>query len=307
MNLCIRNLRWNVTQRIALSVFLLIYGVSSLAFAAGSTSSDSAISLYSHANLEYHKTSSGEEHRFLLSTPKRISNTLNIEKELLLSGDRNNLLLKVKATGTRKGAFLYYQNLLLENGEVSYSCEERACGSSNYWANSIFKESKLYGRDSEQYYLAGRLSVNDQNYFMSVYIVKNGRKQLYIYLSYVLDRAQASGVESVKQADQLRQWQQGVPFEKLSLDEEQLLFIKQELDSNSSLSLWVVGSAEMLDGQKVADTMSLSEKALNVFKIEISRQLDINSDRIMVKNLGPFGHNLEGYSSSTWFRIYLLQ
>jgi len=270
----------------------------------------SAIPLYSHTSLEYQKINQAEEHRFLLSTPKRISNTLNIEKEVQLAGDRSNLLLKIKPTGNSKDAYLFYKGLIGESGQVSYSCEERACGSSNYWANSIFNESKLYGRDSEQYYLAGHLNLKGQNYFVSVYVVKNGRKQQYIYLSYILDKAKKidlAATEAVKNINQLRLWQQGVSYEKPSLSVEQLAFIKQTLDSNKSLSLWLAGFSENRDGQKVMDVMNASEKALSALRIEISRQLNISAERIMVKNIGPFGHKPEGYTATTWFRIYLLQ
>jgi len=307
MNLCIRNFVSYLTQGFAWLALLLNLGVVTQASADTSVRFNSAIALYPHASLEYQKFNSGEEHRFLLSTPKRISNTLNIEKEVLLSGKRNNLLLKVKAAGTSKDAFLYYQKLLLEQGEVSYSCEERACGSSNYWANSIFNESKLYGRDSEQYYLAGRLSVNQQNYFVSVYIVKNGRKQQFIYLSYILDITPVSDIENDKQADQLRKWQKGVPFERPYLDDEQLAFLSQALDSNKSLSLWVVGFADISEGQKVTDAITVSEKALNTFSVEINRQLNLDAGRVMVKNIGPFDLKPENYAATTWFRLYLLQ
>jgi len=310
MNLCIRNFGLCLIKELTLPVLLLSYGFVIFASAGVSANSNSAISIYPHASLEYQKINSGDEHRFLLSTPKRISNTLQIEKEVLLSGERNNLLLKVKAAGSSKGAFLYYQQLLIDSGEVSYSCEERACGSSNYWANSIFNESKLYGRDSEQYYLAGRLREKGQDYYVSVYIAKNGRKQQYIYLSYVLDKSQKSDVENTinaKSANQLRLWQQGITFEKPYLKDEQLAFIKQTLAGNKSLSLWLVGFADMSEGKKVTDAMNASEKALNIVREEISRQLNLSDERIKVKNIGPFDLKPKKYVAATWFRLYLLQ
>jgi|GEM_PF-1575384 len=298
MSLFMHNLCRKITQ------FFVLYITfnASVVFA-------SAIPLYSHANLEYQKISQAQEHQFLLSTPKRISNTLNIEKEVLLAGDRSNLLLKIKPTGSSKEAYLFYKGLIGERGQVSYSCEERACGSSNYWANSIFNESKLYGRDSEQYYLAGRLNIKGQHYFVSVYIVKNGRKQQYIYLSYVLYESQKPDVttQGAKQMSQLRLWQQGVSFEKPDLDNKQLPFLMQTMESNPSLSLWVVGYAEVAENQKVVDVMNTSEKAVNAFSVEIGRQLNVSAERIIIINIGPFDQKPEGYTAATWSRIYLLQ
>jgi len=311
MNFCIRNLGVLVVQGFSKFVFLLTFALPSIAFAVASFDSNAVIPAYSHASLESQQTNVDEEHQFLLSTPKRISNTLSIEQEVLLSGERHDLLLKIKTTGSSKEAFIFYQELFVEQGAISYSCEERACGSSNYWANSIFNESKLYGRDSEQYYLAGHLSVQEQSYFVSVYIVMNGRKQQYIYLSYILlDETQKSGMlkaEDTKQMNQLHLWQQGISFEKPSLSVEQLAFIKQALNSNQDLSLWLVGFTEILEGQKVMDALNTSKKAVNAFHIELGRQLNVSAERIIIKNIGPFDHKPEGYTEATWSRIYLLQ
>ncbi|MFT5716128.1 MAG: hypothetical protein ACI9T7_000301 [Oleiphilaceae bacterium] len=296
-------------QGLTLPIILLLCFFSGLVSADTPDSSNSAISLYSHANRVYQKISSGDEHQFLLSTPKRISNALFIEKEVLLSGERNNLLLRVKASGSSKKAFSYYKQLFVGQGDVLYSCEERACGSSNYWANSIFNERLLYGRDSEQYYLAGRLSVEGQNYFVSIYITKNGKKQEYIYLSYVLDKRQnpkPANIKALENLSQLSTWQQGVPYEKGLLKEESVAFIKQALRRDKALSMWIVGFNDISKGQKLLDEMNATEKSLNNFKIEISQQFNINAERIMVKNIEPFGSKETKGLAGTRFQIYLL-
>ena len=296
-------------HKIIVCCLLLACGFVSLVSAK---SSDFAIPLYSQANIEYQRLSAGDEHQFLLSTPKRINNSLTIEKELLLNGVRNNLLLQIKSSGSSKDAFKFYRELLLEQGGVSYLCEERACGSSNYWANSIFNESKLYGRDSQQYYLAGRLNGDNQSYFVSAYIVKNGRKQQYIYLSYVPVKSQPTSAKTDQQSTEQQSteqqlWEQGVLIESPLLNEHQLTFIKDALLNDDDLSLWVLGFSDMLQEQNVKDAISLSDKALKSFKQDVSRQLSVDTDRIMVKNIGPFSKKPENYTLSTWYQLYLLK
>jgi hypothetical protein len=290
--------------KLVLIGFLSFFGCVSFVSA---NSTDVIIPAYPHAHLEYQRELSGEEHQFLLSTPKRINNALNIEKEVLLKGVRNNLLLSIKSAGSIKNAFTYYHTLFSEQGEVTYSCEERACGSSNYWANSIFNESKLYGRDSEQYYLAGRLTVDEQRYFVSVYVVTNGRKQQYIYLSYVPEKKQQASVSSAQQVNELARWQQGVLLNKPSLNEEQVAFIEEQLNRDSALSLWVLGFSGQLGGQNVNDSMNLSEKALKAFKVDINGQLSMSDDRIITKNMGPFAIKPTNTKQATWFQLYLLK
>jgi hypothetical protein len=107
--------------------------------------------------------------------------------------------------------------------------------------------------------------------------------------------------------NQLRLWQQGISFENPYLDDKQLPFLMQTMESDPSLSLWVIGYAEIGENQKVADVMKISEKAVNAFRIEISRQLNISAERIIIKNIGPFGQKPEGNTAATWFQLYLLQ
>jgi hypothetical protein len=302
MNLCIRNF------------ILFICFFSGLVLAdsdvlSGSVSSKSGISLYPHASVEYHKVSSGDEHQFLLSTPTRINNSLSIEKEALLSGDRNNILLRVKSSGSRVAAYSYYKQLFVGQGEVLYSCEERACGTSNYWANTIFNERKLYGRDSDQYYLAGRLKYGGVNYFLTVYIAKNGQKQEYIYLSYVLDNSKETKPffnEVTSGLNSLESWQQGVPYINGALEDEQIAFMKQALRRDKYLSVWIVGLTNISEGQNILDEMNATDKFLSTFRAEVSQQLNINTDRIKVKNIKLIDIMEEKGQTGAQFKIYLL-
>ena len=269
----------------------------------------SQVPLYSHATVEYLKKSEGGEHQFLFSTPKRINNSLYIENELLLSGERHDLLLKLKITGTLKDAFNYYKNLIASKGKLAYLCEERACGGSNYWANDIFNESKLYGRDSEQYYLAGRIRLDGKDYVLSAYVVQNGRRQHYIYLSYIKDTTQKLRVENplgLEQSAQLKVWEQGVYFEKPELSDEQIAFITQALNDNKSLKLWLASYRVLPKAHTVPELMGKSEQALTQFKAILAKQLNIDEGRVKTKNVGPFYNQSDNQSAVEWFRIYLL-
>lgn len=168
-------------------LFIISLAYSGLVSAGAEVSSGDKAVLYPNASVEYKELRVSEVHQFLISTPKRISNALQIEDEVVIAGERTDILLAISSRGNTKKAFLFYQDLFNQKGEVIYSCLERACGSSSYWANTIYKENKLYGRDGDQYYVAGRLMVGGQKYFVSAYVVQNGRRQGYIYLSYILD------------------------------------------------------------------------------------------------------------------------
>jgi len=293
------------------SVFIFVISVINLNVVwAVSNETDVKVPLYSHVNIESKSLNKGSEHQFLLSTPKRISNTLIIEKELTLAGDRTDLLLKIKSPGSSKKAMQFYRDFLSTKGEMLYQCEERACGSSNYWANNIFHNNKLYGRDSEQYYLAGKLVVEDKRYFVSIYAVTNGRKQQYLYLSYFPDSTPASisnPSDILNAMSKLNTWQQGVFFDSAQLDTEDLAFIKKALVEDDSLVLWLTVYTDLLESQSVSEMLKVSELQVTKFRDYLIKELKLKSNRIKQRNIGPFGDKPSGYSGATWFRLYLLR
>jgi len=269
---------------------------------------DFAFLQYANSNVEKIQKRKGEAHQFLLSTPKRISNTLNIEDAVFLAGERTDLLLKIDQLGSSQQAFYFYQALLLKQGEILYQCEQRACGSSNYWANKIFNESKLYGRDSEQYYLAGRLNSEEKSYFLSIYVVKNGRKQQYIYLRYIPEIKRDLKGDSVTDSegrDQLKSWQSGVIFKDAHLNEADIAFIQQSLKDDLALKLWVLSYTAPLNMQSASKALSASKIQLKGFSESIIDMLKVDPKRIMQKNIGPFVDPPDGFSGSTWFKLYL--
>jgi len=159
----------------------------------------SVIPMFPRGEIQYQELLTGGEHAFLLSTPKRISNALSIESEQRVKGDRRNILFRIDEGANSEKAFRFYQRYFSQHGEALYQCEQRACGNSNYWANRIFGERKLLGRDSNQYYIVGKVAVGSDMYWLSVYSVVNGRKQHFVYLSTVQIPASSSSTDSPAQ------------------------------------------------------------------------------------------------------------
>jgi len=308
MNLSIHSLIYRAAKLTVKSVLLTAVCLSSVW--AEQAPNDFAFLQYANSNVEKIQKRKGEAHQFLLSTPKRISNTLNIEDAVFLAGERTDLLLKIDQLGSSQQAFYFYQALLLKQGEILYQCEQRACGSSNYWANKIFNESKLYGRDSEQYYLAGRLKSEEKNYFLSIYVVKNGRKQQYIYLRYIPEIKQALAgdiVDDNKDRYQLKTWQTGVFFKDAQLKENDIAFIQQSLKEDQALKLWVLSYAALSSMQSASQVLNASQIQLKGFSEGIVDKLKVDSRRVMQKNIGPFADKPSDFSGSTWFKLYLLK
>ncbi len=63
-------------------------------------------------------------------------------------------------------------------GQVIFQCEGRDCGRSNTWANQIFGQAVLYGRDQEQAYLAAQVGEE----LVAVYLIKRGNRRQYAHV-----------------------------------------------------------------------------------------------------------------------------
>jgi outer membrane protein OmpA-like peptidoglycan-associated protein len=80
--------------------------------------------------------------------------------------------------------FLFFQTLFTEKSfERLFGCSGRSCGSSNDWANDIFKNRMLYGPVQNQFYLAYQESKDDRVApYISVYIITRVNRRLYAYV-----------------------------------------------------------------------------------------------------------------------------
>jgi Domain of unknown function (DUF4892) len=127
--------------------------------------------------------------RVVLSAVNRASNALRIEHEKWIEGARQNWLFKLNDSVDNLLVFDYYLAMTAKHGTVEFSCKERACGTSSDWANKLFGESLLTGRDSNQYYMAGTVNLDGKAGWLSAYVVQNGRRHNYVFVQFVEDSA----------------------------------------------------------------------------------------------------------------------
>lgn len=70
--------------------------------------------------------------------------------------------------------------------QVLFSCDGRACGESNQWANVQLGINRLYGIDREQHYRALKLEQSGvEPTYLAFYTVKRGNKRVYVQLDLI--------------------------------------------------------------------------------------------------------------------------
>ena len=116
-----------------------------------------------------------------------------------LRGDVTRLIYEVSQEFNGEDVQHFFQEQFAERGyEQLFSCAGRECGSSNYWANDIFRNRVLYGPERNQYFIAVRIdtALSEPSHLV-LYIITRGNRRIYAYLEIVQPTGTAAPVELV--------------------------------------------------------------------------------------------------------------
>ncbi|GJM13606.1 MAG: hypothetical protein DHS20C12_20090 [Pseudohongiella sp.] len=123
----------------------------------------------------------------ILGALERIRGDVIPEDSQRLRGDVTKITYEVSQEFSGEDVFAFFQEQITgKSYEVLYSCEGRECGSSNYWANDVFRNRILYGPERNQHFVAFRdNSASDDDPFFSLYIITRVNRRIYAYLEIV--------------------------------------------------------------------------------------------------------------------------
>jgi len=122
----------------------LVVGFSDHSLVAGFADSE-IIERELHRDINY---------RIILGALERVRGEVIPENSERLRGDVTKITYEVSQEFTGDDVYAFYQEqLTAKNYEVLYSCGGRECGSSNYWANDIFRNRILYGPERNQHFI----------------------------------------------------------------------------------------------------------------------------------------------------------
>jgi hypothetical protein len=142
---------------------------------------------FSVADVVFEETAQVREYRFILSPVSSIGNKLQAAREWLLHGQLNRVTYEIpRLHGVRDVMEHYVTELKKSQGDILFRCAARDCGSSNDWANQVFRRSTLYGPDREQLYMAGIMpAAGGGQMALVVYVIRRGNQRLYAHLEWI--------------------------------------------------------------------------------------------------------------------------
>lgn len=251
-----------------LLVFIAL-GVSLAATAAQSRQ----IEPFPSSQLVEEKRSAPGHYRLVLSELKRTGAKTYGEQERRLSGQlwRRYWAVDDSFSLDEVGQFFDRQ---FKQMNLLYQCVGLDCGSSHFWANQVFDNGRLVGREANQRYWVGvRPAADGQTEVWVAYVVQRGSRQVYVALDRLMTAETVSrqvvSEQSIGAA--LRQhygWLPGLVVNEGSLDQAQsqaLLNVLKSLPGRDKRRLYLM--VHCYDASHMADNLRCSERLAQQLRV----------------------------------------
>jgi len=126
-------------------------------------------------------------HLVLFSPLREVNNEIRSESLARLPVAGEGRLYRIARDSSREEARDHYRGLLRQrNAQILFECSSIRCGRSNVWANQIFNQAVLYGRDATQDYLvAATVAEDGARWLTLIYTVTRGNLREYVWVEHL--------------------------------------------------------------------------------------------------------------------------
>lgn len=231
-----------------------------------------------------------------------------------LRGDVTRLIYEVSQEFNGEDVQQFFQEQFAERGyEQLFSCAGRECGSSNYWANDIFRNRVLYGPERNQYFTAVRIdSASSEPSHLVLYIITRGNRRIYAYLEIVQPSGTAAPVELVNSElliDIEQSLSVAVPGLTFTNDRQldvsvDLSGLASELQSIPERSFYVV--AHLTGPQALDQLLNRSSIRAQTVRQQLIN-LGVDSSQLIARGLGPLAPSCEAGDCLERVELVLIQ
>ncbi len=208
----------NILSKKLFSVCLLLSALGLSPMAAAATP-EVMPDPFPQSSLETTTTIRSPGHLVLFSPVREVNDEIRSETMARLPVQGEGRLYEVARDSSRAKARDHYRSLLQARGaQMLFECSGIGCGRSNVWANQIFGQRVLYGRDATQDYLvAGNMESDGSRWLTLVYTVTRGNLREYVWIEHlaVEPGAMVPGLGSVNnriRGPVVVPWQGGVTY-----------------------------------------------------------------------------------------------
>lgn len=119
-------------------------------------------------------------HLVVLGSLEKVDHVVQPEQSTTFKGLRTWETYYLPQARRTRDVAEHYREEIERLGEVKFVCSGRTCGSSSYWANTLFEQSILYG--PEQYQQFFIVEEPDGGGYTSVYIGQRATRKIYVHI-----------------------------------------------------------------------------------------------------------------------------
>lgn len=230
---------------------------------------------FPNAFIERFRERDNTEHRLVLSALDKVNGRVRAEREGLEKGQLTQITYRIPEGHSPEAAFTAMRQQLLALDTPSpmkllFECNGRDCGSSNHWANRVFRNPALYGLTESQYYLIAQTA---GQYFI-VYAVQRGNKRVYLQLDHLIYQDAHTSLSADRNQ-----------FIVLSEEQEPSAALIASLTNNPETIVWVIGYDRATMPYQTA--LSHAAKLALAVKSRLIKQ-GIAEQRIQTTTVGGF-------------------
>jgi hypothetical protein len=233
--------------------------------------------------------------RIILGALKKINNILQPKFSEYVSGTQTSTTYYIPAERRVDKIAEFYRDQLSGSASILFKCEGRGCGSSNYWANTVFTTPLLYGPEQYQNYIIARdLATND---YIAIYVGQRGTKKIYVHVQITSTVEKQSKFTKGSLADSLESHGKFIiPTRDFLLESDLFSDIVEFMKRNEQSKLTLVSHDSLQKGESIEDGM---RRTLRHSESVRSNLVDagISKERIQAFGLGPLSPLDDGQAS----------
>ena len=178
------------------------------------------------------------------------------------------------------------QQLQTNGAKLLFTCQGRACGSSNQWANNILKQAILYGIDREQVYAALIFEIGTVSHYYVIYASRRGNRKVYLHVDVISESGVSTKTDETNGSSEQLLIQ---TFHSHQLEHTQwsnnLAQLRTWLADSTVNQLYLVGQSRR--GSHLAQQLEHSEQLVQKVA-QALQEMDVNLP-IDILSVGPFG------------------
>lgn len=257
-------------------------------------------------------------YRLALGSIRKVRDQIRLETEIRLSGEINHLTFEIDRRYSPAEIYqFFFEQINTVDHEILYKCRSSECGSNILWANQIFKQRLLNGRELSQQYVAGRLAkanaTTPAKYFV-FYLIQSGNRRIYLHFDLITVHGQDEDpvLDSLYYYEQLKTLKR-VRVRGLSIDKDlnidsgksknAIKTVERLLQGHPELKLAIVGHTH--------DMVSIEKNQQNALRLAENFKALLNlpnkQNIIPAFGIGPLAPRTTGNNGSPTVWIELVQ